>query len=873
MPLAAIMFFAGCAKEAVPSKNELQEEQTIVEDAPYRAGEVIVQFDDDMISLIEEDLNQGKVVTKSMGLNEALDELGISSIERLFPDAGEFEARSRAAGMHRFYKVRFSESQPLTKAVDNLSSIPGVVTAEKHRNVTLRDFNDPKLKDQWHYYNNGTTGIGFKSGADVNVKPVWNDYTTGKSNVIVAVVDGGIDLKHEDLKDNVIAGGNTGSKNFVDGSFQIVAHRHGTHVAGTIGAVNNNGIGVCGLAGGDKENGVAGVKLLSCQIFMTGADGKDKGGDASAAIKWAADHGAVIAQNSWGYSPDDPNNNNIIDSDELEAYKKMVIPSDLKAAIDYFIAYAGCDKSGQQLPNSPMKGGVVIFAAGNDNIDYDPICAYDKVISVGAIDGTGNKSSFSNYGSWVDICAPGSSIVSTLPGNKYGTMSGTSMACPHVSGVAALIVSKFGGIGFTSDALRDKLLKGAKSGIVPTGAKIGNLVDALGAISYGGNFVPEKIDSYTAAPKSNNVDFSWNVPKSKSGVKAYGFMMMASKDRAVLSSANPKEPSQGIVYKYITTPSDVNAGARMTGRLSGLDFSTKYYVTVAASDYSSNYSALSELKEITTLSNNPPEINVESDNVKVKAFESKRLNVKVVEPDGHELKVSLEPGSEAAILHEINDNGDYSLVITGKDAKAGKYVATITAEDKYGLKTIKTVNYEILENQAPVKVKDFDNILLYDEIGKKYIFNGEDYITDPDGEVLSYTFEISDRNVIHINQSGTELYTTILGYGTCTVKITATDVFGKSAESSFNVLVRKEGTIIETYPNPVVDKLYISTGEDNVETSVRVVSAAGTVVYEGKKTFSAFSPLEVDMSGAAPGRYSVSVVYGNNKSIRTVVKE
>ena len=137
-------------------------------------------------------------------------------------------------------------------------------------------------------------------------------------------------------------------------------------------------------------------------------------------------------------------------------------PESLKAAVDYFEQYAGKDENGKQV--GPMDGGVVILAAGNENRDWSANM-YEKMISVGALAPDYYRAYYSCYGDWVDICAPGgdykkgSQIVSTLPGNKYGKMQGTSMACPHVSGVAALIASKNGGPGFTNTQLKKLLLE------------------------------------------------------------------------------------------------------------------------------------------------------------------------------------------------------------------------------------------------------------------------------------------------------------------------------------------------------------------------------------------------------------------------------
>lgn len=294
----------------------------------------LAYFSEELCGLVEKDIEQGKVITKSGELNNAVDELGIVSMERLFPYAGEFEERTRADGLHRWYKITLNNRTSDTKASGSLLSIKGVDILEDCRQITTTSFfNDPWLSQQWHYRDSRTPT------ASINVEPVWKNVTTGSDQVIVGVIDSGIDITHEDLAANCIDGGINGSKNFVDESFNITADTHGTHVAGTIAAVNNNGKGVSGIAGGNSADGVKGVRLLSCQIFKT-VEGKTHSGSAVQAIKWAADHGAVIINNSWGYTFDEDQDGNLTGNELSKALAASISDSD-KAAIDYFIKYAG----------------------------------------------------------------------------------------------------------------------------------------------------------------------------------------------------------------------------------------------------------------------------------------------------------------------------------------------------------------------------------------------------------------------------------------------------------------------------------------------------------------------------------------------------
>ena len=424
------------------------------------------------------------VTTGIRALDRSASALKITRMERTFPYAGKYEERTRREGLHLWYNVWFSQDTPATRAATEVSflddiemavPVPKVVStaADEETVWTVYGartgewlFNDPGLSKQW-YLNNPGTESWQEAGADIRLFDVWKEYN-GHPNIIVSVVDGGIALDHPDLQtnlwtnpgeipDNGIDDDGNGytddvhGYNFVDHTANIIGHRHGTHVAGVIGAANNNGKGISGIAGGTGSPDT-GVKLMSCQILKQGGMTDILSNDIGAAVKYGADNGAVISQNSWGYT------------------SSSYIDPTHKAAIDYFIKYAGCDNDGNQLEGSPMKGGIVLFASGNANTSNPHTAApadYDKVVAVAAINADYKKASYSNYGTYMDISAPGGDgsderkIWSTTIASSgyYEYRAGTSMACPMVSGVAALVIQKYGvgKKGFTPDKLKDIL--------------------------------------------------------------------------------------------------------------------------------------------------------------------------------------------------------------------------------------------------------------------------------------------------------------------------------------------------------------------------------------------------------------------------------
>lgn len=336
-----------------------------------------------------------------------------------------FQSVFRATGVEAINKkgdqllVKRSPLERKDFVITDLESNSAVAYAEPNFIYTINSApNDPSLGELWGLSNLGQKGG--KQGVDISAMAAW-DITTGSREIIVGVIDTGVDYTHPDLANNMwineaeangVEGVDDDNNGFVDDIYgydfanndsdPIDDHNHGTHCSGTIGAEGNDGIGVVGV---NWKVRIMALKFLTAQ-------GSGSLAGALKAIDYATENGAHFTSNSWGGG----------------GFSQSLYDS-IKRAQD--------------------KNMLFIAAAGNDGKDNDARPSYpasydlDNIISVAAVDRNGDLASFSNYGrTTVDVAAPGVEILSTVKDGQYKEYRGTSMATPHVAGIAALVLSE-----------------------------------------------------------------------------------------------------------------------------------------------------------------------------------------------------------------------------------------------------------------------------------------------------------------------------------------------------------------------------------------------------------------------------------------------
>lgn len=702
-------------------------------------------------------MNNGVVATGVTQLDRVNQKVKAVSMKRLIPYSPKFEERHKAAGLDLWYEIRFEDAGVTPMQAKNLyKTVPGIQIAENVRPMkmvggeTFRPispddiakaakaaatppFNDPLLSQQWHYHNDGSLP-GSVVGADANVWEGWKT-ETGKSDVLVAIIDGGYQYDHPDLQQNVLVNeaelnGKPGvdddgngyiddiyGYNFVINSGDVSAHSHGTHVAGTVGAVNNNGVGVAGVAGG---NGNGGVKMISCQIFdnRSGADANYAG-----ALIYAADMGASIAQCSWGWDADG-------------YYEQAVLD-----AIDYFTQFGGGEK---------MHGGLCIFANGNtgDEGEYYPGC-YEKVVAVGAMDPLKQPASYSSYGDWCDITAPGGNedygekygVLSTLPNSTYGYNEGTSMATPHVSGIAALILSKYGSTEFTNENLRQQLVASVNDFYTDNPEVAGKFgsgyIDAFKALQMGSGAAPQPVADFTLTPSQDNVLIEWIIPDAEE----------KSVDHHVIYySTEPFTPESDLSQpqiKSVTVDTKFHlSGDSMQYELGGLTPLTTYYIGIKSVNRYGNSAEMTEVKSATT--NAGPEVSLNKSELSLDVDASKGQTATdefVIDNIGKGiLKYTMSAATQSATISASAANN----VVPGKLVPARNSITALSLSSN----PVVTADYQ---------KEDYPKTITYTDLTGVYI--GDNDLSVPNAEAQYFYVDPKlypdGFNLTHLNIGGT----------------------------------------------------------------------------------------------------------------------
>lgn len=641
--LAAAILAGSCAKEDLDPAPQTEPADEVSAKLVFTAdnavpGELLVCFDEQAVGAVEASVlcvtRAGGVATRS-GIGDfdaVLDGIGVKALRRLFPADERHEERTRAAGLHRWYFVEFDMEADLTEAARGLAAVAEVQAVEFNQRLkrigggeavpldegvpaaqsrVAANFDDPYLSQQWHYINTGDTNLysGIRAGADVNCDEAWR-LCTGDPRIVVAVIDDCVQWDHPDLAANMWVnsdetqnGKDSDGNGYVDDfhGWNFVANgplavstfgdapSHGTHVAGTVAAVNGNGIGVCGVAGGSGNGD--GVRIMSCQIFYN--DGGGSAAITAQAFKYAADNGATIAQCSFGYDA----SKGVLTSDDKYSASYSVE----KQAIDYFIGTQNCPALG---------GGLVIFAAGNDATGMSSYPgAYRDYISVTSMSCSYEPAYYTNYGPGCNIAAPGgdvyqaypkatSQVLSTLTDGKYGWMQGTSMACPHVSGVAALGLSYAlqQGKSFTVDAFKALLLTSVNNidryctgSFVKYAGKMGaGYIDAYQVLMNvrGITCIPAAVGSQTTIRPSDYLG-DGNPTLTVSAVE------ISDEDKARLGIASDPTIFANQVLVRCTKPGSaiirirMQAGTNSGSGMSGMTI-TKEFALIARENYAAN---------------------------------------------------------------------------------------------------------------------------------------------------------------------------------------------------------------------------------------------------------------------------------------------
>ena len=489
-------------------------------------------------------------------------------------DRAAVRASLNAQPLHNFDFIRVEHvkvrGMSVEKAIERIKNHPQVEYVEPNYEIYADVVpNDPRFNDLYGMRNTGQTGG--TAGADIKAVLAWDQYT-GDPNIKVGVIDTGVDYNHPDLAANVWTNPGEIPDNDIDDDmngyvddvhgYDVVNddgdpmddNGHGSHCSGTIAGVGNNNIGVVGVNWNAK---IVGIKFLSA-----GGSGSTAG--AIAGVNYAIAVGVKLTSNSWGGG----------------AFSQALLDA---------INAAGA------------AGQLFIAAAGNSGVNTDVSAHYPSsynsafIVSVAATDHNDNLASFSNFGATtVDLAAPGVNIVSTTPGNTYQSFSGTSMATPHVSGVAALAMGRFPLVGPLQ--IKNLILNAADdkpqlAGKVLTGARL----NAFMTIADPDDIAPGSITNLaTTNAGSNTMGLTWTATGDDGNTgRATSY--------EIRYSTSPITDANFGSATLVAGPDPRTAGTLETFDVTGLAFSTPYYFAIKAFDEFNNPGGLSNIATGTTL--------------------------------------------------------------------------------------------------------------------------------------------------------------------------------------------------------------------------------------------------------------------------------
>ncbi|NDI35412.1 peptidase S8 [Chengkuizengella sediminis] len=375
----------------------------------------------------------------------------------------------------------------------------------------------------------------------MDLEQAW-EITQGSSSVVVAVLDTGVQANHEDLQGQVIPG-----YDFIDNDSDASDEQgHGTHVAGTVGALTNNGVGVAGVA--------PNVKIMAIRVLNEVGRGTNAG--VADGITFAADNGADVINLSLGSTA-------------------------FSAAVEDAVNYAW------------EKGAVIISAAGNDGVNVQNYpAAYQNSLAVAATDSNDNKWSSSNYGTWVDVAGPGVGIISTRLGGGYVSSNGTSMATPHVAGLAALLATQ----GLTNVEIRN-VIESTAEPISGTGTYWEHgRVNAFLALS-GGDVPDPDPDPTVVFEDDFETNKGWTSDPNGSDTATTGLWERANPESTSYSGTKQQGTTPSGSYDLVTEGSagssagvnDIDSGVT-TIQSPAISLPTNGSITLSFSYYLSHYS-------------------------------------------------------------------------------------------------------------------------------------------------------------------------------------------------------------------------------------------------------------------------------------------